>query len=145
MTVLHVVFKIAGADYALAAADVLHMESFTGATRVPGTPPFIAGLVQVRGRVLPVIDLRVRFGLEPITPSLDSRVVVVQSGSRAVGLLADSAREVLKIDPGDFREAPEMVADTTQGLVKAVAQVRGRFLMLVDLPKVIGEERIDVQ
>ena len=142
MSLLHVLFKVAGAEYALPYPDVLLMESYTGSTRVPGAPPHVAGLMQVRGRVLPVIDLRVRFGLErqPVTP--DSRVVVVQAGPRALALLADSAREVVKIDPESYRPAPEMVAESGQGFVKSVAHAGSRLVMLIDLDKVIGEERI---
>ena len=70
------------------------MESFAGATPVPGAPPYVAGLVQVRGRVVPVVDLRARFGLPAAEPTLDTRIVVAQHGERTVGLLVDSAREV---------------------------------------------------
>jgi purine-binding chemotaxis protein CheW len=70
-------------------------------------------------------------------------VVVVQSGTRALALLADSAREVVKIDPQTYRAAPEMVADTGQGFVKSVAHAGNRLVMLIDLQKVIGEEQID--
>jgi purine-binding chemotaxis protein CheW len=143
MSLLHVLFKVAGAEYVLPYSEVLHMESFASATKVPGAPPYVAGLMQVRGRVLPVIDLRVRFGHDPQPPTPDSRVVVVQSGKRALALLADSAREVVKIDPGDYRAAPEMVADTGQGFVKSVARAGNRLVMLIDLQKVIGEEQTD--
>jgi purine-binding chemotaxis protein CheW len=138
-----VLFKVAGSEYALPYSDVLHMETFAGATRVPGAPSYVAGLMQVRGRVLPVIDLRVRFGLDPQPSTPDSRVVVVQSGKRALALLADSAREVLKIDPSEYRDAPEMVSESENGFVKSVARAGNRLVMLIDLQKVIGEERID--
>jgi purine-binding chemotaxis protein CheW len=143
MSLLHLLFKVAGSEYALPYSEVLHMESFAGATRVPGAPSYVAGLMQVRGRVLPVIDLRVRFGLEPQGVTADSRVVVVQSGKRALALLADSAREVVKIDPGEYRAAPEMVAETGQGFVKSVAHTGNRLVMLIDLQRVIGEEQTD--
>jgi purine-binding chemotaxis protein CheW len=140
MSLLHVLFKVAGAEYALPYSDVLHMESFATATKVPGAPPYVAGLMQVRGRVLPVIDLRVRFGHEPQPVTSDSRVVVVQSGKRALALLADSAREVVKIDPAEYRAAPEMVSETGQGFVRSVAHAGNRLVMLIDLQRVIGEE-----
>jgi purine-binding chemotaxis protein CheW len=143
MSLLHVLFKVAGSEYALPYSDVLHMESFASATRVPGAPPYVAGLMQVRGRVLPVIDLRVRFGLDSQPVTADSRVVVVQAGRRALALLADSAREVVKIDPQTYRDAPEMVAEGGQGFVKSVAHAGNRLVMLIDLQKVIGEEQID--
>jgi purine-binding chemotaxis protein CheW len=140
MNVLHVLFRVAGAEYLLAASEVLHMESFAGATKVPGTPAHVAGIMQVRGRVVPVIDLRARFGLEPQAPTQDSRVVIVQKGARAVALLADSAREVVRLDPETFRAAPELVADAGQGFVRSVAHAGNRLLMLLDLPKLIADE-----
>jgi purine-binding chemotaxis protein CheW len=137
---LHVVFKVADAEYALRASDVLHMESYTGATKVPGTAPYVAGLVQIRGRVVPVVDVRARFGLAPAPLTLDSRVVVAQANDRTVGLLVDSAREVLRIPQEDFKTPPEVVSRETQGFVKAVAQSQKRLVLLLDFGKVIGEE-----
>jgi purine-binding chemotaxis protein CheW len=140
MTALYVVFKVADAEYVLPAADVLHMESYEGATRVPGAPEYVAGLMQVRRRVIPVVNLRLRFGLPTIEPSLGSRVVVVQAGERAVGLIADSAREVTRIADDDFRPPPELITQQSAGYVIKVAQAGARLLMLVDFHKVIGEE-----
>jgi purine-binding chemotaxis protein CheW len=138
---LHVLCKIADAEYVLPAADVVQMESFSGATKVPGAASEVAGLIQIRGRVVPVLDLRVVFGFEPIPPTIDSRVVVMKQGERTVGLLVDSAREVMKIPADDFKPPPPVVARQTDGLVKAVAQTGSRLLMLIDFGKVIGEEQ----
>jgi purine-binding chemotaxis protein CheW len=143
MNVLHVLFKVDGTEYAMPAADVVQMESFTGATPVPGAPAYVAGLVQVRGRVIPVVDARARFGLPAGTPSLDWRVVVGQLGERTVGLLVDSAREVLKLDPRTIQPPPPMVVEGAKGFVKAVAQVGPRLVMLIDFPRVVGEEAAD--
>jgi purine-binding chemotaxis protein CheW len=138
---LHVLCRIADADYVLPAVDVMQMESFSGATKVPGAARQVAGLVQIRGRVVPVVDMRVVFGFERIEPTIDSRVVVMKQGDRTVGLLVDSAREVLKIPASDFHPPPPVVVQQTEGLVKAVAQAGTRLLMLIDFTKVIGEER----
>ena len=158
---LHVTFRVGNATYALAAADVLHLESYDTATHVPGAPAYVAGLVQVRGRLVPVIDLRVRFGLPAIQTApgtttatangaaaadamseamLNRRVVVVQLGTRVAGLLVDSAREVLKIEDAAFEKPPEIIAQQTAGFVKAVATIAKRMYLLVDLPRIIGEE-----
>jgi purine-binding chemotaxis protein CheW len=144
MSVLHVVFKVSGADYLVAAADVLQMESYVGATRVPGAMPYVAGVVQVRGRVVPVVDLRVRFGLPAAAATLDSRIVVVQHHERTVGLLVDSAREVIKLTPEQLQPPPRVVADGEEGFVKAVAHLGQRLLMLVDFVKIIGEDATHV-
>lgn len=140
MSELYVLFRVDQADYAVPASAVLHMESFESATKVPGTRPYVAGLVQVRSRVLPVVDLRVRFGLPAVVPTLDSRIVVVQNGTRVVGLLADSAREVMRIDPSTFRPPPELVVDQAAGFVTHIAEIGSRVVMLIDAGKVIGEE-----
>lgn len=143
MSVLHVVFKVGDAEYMLAATDVLQMESYTGATRVPGAKPYVAGIVQVRGRVIPVIDARARFGLPPIERGLDARIVVSQLGERTVGLLVDSGREVLKLTPEQLKPPPPLMAEQARGMVKAVAQVGPRLVMLIDLEKVVGEDKAD--
>ena len=140
MTTLHVTFRVGTASYALPAAQVLHLESFEVATHVPGAPPYVAGLVQVRGRIVPVVDLRTRFGLPPIERTIDHRVVVVQVGARIAGLLVDSAREVLQLDETSFERPPGMIDHHGAGFVLAVATVARRLFLLIDVPRVIGAE-----
>lgn len=140
MSALHVICRVADAEYAIGADLVRQMESFTGATPVPGTPPYVAGLVQIRQQVIPVVDLRVRFGLTPIEPALSSRVIVLEVGERVVGMLVDCAREVQNIPPENFRPPPEVVVKQSAGFVRSVAQFKDRIIMLLDAAKVIGEE-----
>ena len=139
---LHVLFKVADSEYVVAASDVLHMESFTAATRVPGTEDHVVGVMQIRQRVVPIIDLRRRFGLPEIAATIDSRVVVVQSDQRAVGLLVDSAREVVQLTAEAFRPPPDVITQRAQGFVAQLAQAGARLVMLIDLRKVIGEEAV---
>jgi purine-binding chemotaxis protein CheW len=138
---LHVTFRIDKADYVLPADQVLHLESYEIATHVPGAPPYVAGIVQVRGRLVPVVDVRHRFGLAPIEHSIDRRVVVVQIGTRIAGLLVDSAREVLQIDAAAFEKPPEVIEQQSAGFVKGVAAIAKRLFLLIDVPRVIGEEQ----
>jgi purine-binding chemotaxis protein CheW len=141
---LHVVFQVDGADYVLPSGTVLQMESFTGATPVPGAPSFVAGIVQIRGRVVPVVDLRARFGHPSAALGLDNRVIVGQHGDRVVGLLVDSAREVVRISASQLKPPPPILDYHATGFIKAVAQLGPRLVMLVDFAKVIGEEHVDV-
>lgn len=142
MTALHVVFKVGEPEYALPAADVLHMETFTGATRVPGTPPWVVGLMQIRRRVVPIVDLRARFGLPPAERTLEARVLVVQDGARVVGLLADSAREVLKLSEEQFQAPPDVIVRESREFVRLIAQTGDRMVLVIDFKKVIGEEKL---
>ncbi len=145
MSALYVVFRVGDAEYVVSAADVVQMESFTGATKVPGTAPYVAGLVHVRAAVVPVIDLRARFGLESAPRTIDSRIVVVRLANRTVGLIVDNAREVVRIADDQFAAPPPVIAQQADGFVKAVTHGGPRILMLVDLSKLIGEEPIHVQ
>ena len=138
MSVLHVLFRVGEADYVLPASDVIQMESFTSATEVPGCAAHVAGVVQIRGRVIPVIDLRTRFGLAPAPRTLDARVIVVADGARQVGLLADSARQVLKIDAEAFHAPPELIREQSQGFVSSIARAGSGVVMRIDFLKVIG-------
>lgn len=140
MNGLHVSFRVGNADYAVSAAQVLHLDSYDHATRVPGVPDYVAGLVQVRGRVVPVVDMRARFGLPPGEPTGERRVIVVQVGSRVAGLLADSAREVVQLDDSAFEPPPDVIAQQSNGFITAVATRDKRMFLLVDVPRVIGEE-----
>lgn len=143
MSELNVVFRVADGEYALPAAAVLHMETFQGATPVPGAPPHVLGIVQVRGRVIPVIDLRRRFGLPARERELSNRVLVIEHAGRQVGLLADSAREVVRLDEGAFAPPPETGGERT--LLSGVAQVDGRFLLRIALDRLLGPGELSVE
>lgn len=140
---LHVVFTLAGTEYALPVAAVLQMESFSGATLVPGAPGYVAGIVTVRGRVVPVVDLRVRFGLPPAEITLDTRIIVSETGGRVVALRVDSAREVVQLDESGHQPAPSVISDRAQGFVRAVHPVGPRLLLIADLPRILGESSHD--
>ncbi len=136
---LHVVFTLAGTEYALPVDSILQMESFAGATLVPGAPRYVAGIVTVRGLVVPVIDLRLRFGLPAAELTLDTRIIVSESSGRVVALRVDSAREVLKLDVEKHQPAPAVISDRASGFVTAVHALGPRLLLLVDLPQILGE------
>lgn len=140
MSILHVIFRVAESEYMVPAEQVVQMESYAGATVVPGAPAHVAGIVQIRGQVIPVIDLRARFGLPPVERTLDSRVVVVERGKRAVGLLVDSAREVARLEADQLKETPAALSEASRGWVTAVAQIGPRLLMRIDIDRVIGGE-----
>jgi purine-binding chemotaxis protein CheW len=143
-SMLCVVFRVGASEYALPADTVLQMESYTGATPVPGTPPFVIGVVQVRGRIVPVVDLRLRFGAPVPEASLENRIVVGQAGDRVVALLVDSAREVLSIPRAELKPPPSILDTRARGFVQALAQLGPRLIMLVDFARVIEEEDLHV-
>jgi purine-binding chemotaxis protein CheW len=140
MRALHIVFRVGDAEYVLPTSEVAQLESFTGATPVPGAPHFVAGLVQIRGRVVPAVDLRARFGLPPVPNTLDTRVVLGELEGRVVALVVDLSREVISLSPEQLTPPPELVRERTKGFVTAVARVDGRILMRLNLETLLDEE-----
>ena len=140
MTALFVILEVGDASYILPASDVRELETYNGATPVPAAREFVAGVVHIRGRVGPVIDLRRRFGLPSVERTLETRVVVTEVGDRLVGLVADRARELLR-QTTDIKPPPRVIAEQTQGFVKGIVELDKRIYLLLDLDRIIGEEQ----
>ena len=93
--------------------------------------------------MVPVLDLRTRFGLPRAELNLDTRIIVTESEGRVVALRVDSAREVLKLDVDQHQPAPSIVSERSSGLVHAVHPLGKRLLLLLDLPQLLGENSHD--
>jgi purine-binding chemotaxis protein CheW len=139
---LHVLFRVAETRYLVPASEVLLLESFSGVTKVPGAPPHVAGVVQVRNAVVPVVDLRARFALPPAA-SAEARVVVVRHEGRTVGLLVDEARSVLRVDASAAEPAPELTVRESAGCVHAMSKLGDTWALHLDIGRVVGPESID--
>ena len=113
-------------------------------TNVPHAPEYVEGVMNLRGRIVPVIDLRRRFGGAAIANSRKNRVLVVDVESRAVGLIVDSASEVLKISDTQIEPPPNILTDAATSYVTGVAKHQGRLIILVDLKRILqsGELRL---
>jgi len=113
-------------------------------TNVPHAPEYVEGVMNLRGRIVPVIDLRRRFGGAAIANSRKNRVLVVDVDSRAVGLIVDSASEVLKISDAQIEPPPNVLTDAATSYVTGVAKHQGRLIILVDLRRILqsGELRL---
>ncbi len=98
----YVLCELAGTTYALRSDDIEQLEMIGHLTPVPNAPAFVDGVTSVRGRVIPAISLRARFGFERVPHDLRTRLVVVRSDGRVVGLIVDSAREFAAIPPARF-------------------------------------------
>ena len=124
------------------AADVLQMESYPARRRCPAPRRSSPGSSRCAGASCRC-SISARASLPAVESTIDRRIVVGRHAGRPVGLLVDSAREVLDIPEEHFKPPPRMVADEAAGLVKAVAQIGPRLLMLLDFAKVIGQETLD--
>ena len=134
----YILFSVAGTTYALPSREVRHMEMIEGVTRVPNAPPFIDGAVFSRGQVVPVLNLRARFGFERAPFDLRSRLLVVQSGPRQIGLVADTAREFVNIPPDAIQPPNEALTGMSGRYVDGIASMGDRLILVLSLDRILN-------
>lgn len=112
-------------------------------TSVPNAPDYIEGVINLRGRIIPVVDLRKRFGEKITEPSKRNRIVVVEFESRRIGLIVNSASEVLKIAPSEIEAPHDVFQEGELNYITGVGKLKGRLVILLDLSKILqrGELR----
>jgi purine-binding chemotaxis protein CheW len=134
----YILFTVAGTTYALPTGDVRHMEMIEQITRVPNAPSFVDGVVFTRGQVVPVVSLRARFGFERVPHDLRTRLVIVQAGSRTIGLVVDAAREFVSISPDAVQPPHEALAGMSGRYVEGIASIGDRLILILNLERILS-------
>ncbi|MFO7311277.1 MAG: chemotaxis protein CheW [Bacillota bacterium] len=138
-----VVFRLAGELYGVDIHQVREIIRVPEITRVPRTPDFVEGVINLRGSVIPVLDLRKRFGMPPGAADADRRIVVVEMGEQTLGVIVDAVSEVLRLE-GDRIEPPSpyIVSLDTQ-YITGIARLDDRLVILLDLNRVLHDHERD--
>ncbi len=135
---LHVVgFRIGRETFGVPIALVHEIVRLPEITAVPDVPGYIEGVINLRGRIISVVDLRKRFGEKEIRPSKKNRILVAEVEGKMVGLIVDAASEVLKIPSADVELPPNVVQQGEFNYVTGVGKLQGRLIVLIDLAKVL--------
>lgn len=132
-----VLFSLDDTAYAIASTDVQRMEMVEKVTPVPNAPPYVDGVVFSRGKVIPAVNLRRRFGFPRVDYDLKTRMIVVAHSDRLVGLIVDSAREFVSIAASAIQPPPETMAGTSGRYLRGVADVNGRHILVLDVAGVL--------
>jgi purine-binding chemotaxis protein CheW len=135
-----VVFELANEHYGVDIASVESIVKLQSITSVPQAPAFVEGVTNLRGTVLPVIDLRKRFGLQNRDASKDNRIVVVSLNKTKVGMIVDSVSEVLRIPEETIEPAPPMVTGINSSFITGIAKVEQKLIILLDLGKILSSK-----
>jgi purine-binding chemotaxis protein CheW len=133
----YILFELAGTTYAVPGLAVQQVQMVEQITPVPNAIPVVEGVVHTRGRVIPALNLRVRFGFERVPFDLRSRMVVVNVGGRVVGLLTDTAREFVHIPTSSIEAPPEGITGLSGKYLEGIASVKGRLILVLKLAEVI--------
>ncbi len=138
-----VIFDLAGETYGADIQAVQAIVRMQQITRIPQAPPAVEGVINLRGKVDPVMDLRKRFGLNATEETKDSRIVIVNIGDQDVGLIVDAVAEVTRI-PLDSIEPPSDVVSTVEtDYISGIAKFEDRMIILLDLDKVMAGTKLD--
>lgn len=133
-----VAFKLGKEEYGVSILHVQEIKRLTDITRVPYTPDFIKGVMNLRGSVLPVIDLKKRLGLFEEPYSEDTRIIIVKVDDISIGMIVDAVTEVLTIGP-DHIEEPEAVVDGNgNNFISGVGNLDNRLVIMLNLNEIIG-------
>jgi len=133
-----VIFELADEQYGLDISGVESIIKMQGITSVPQAPKFVEGVTNLRGVVLPVIDLRKRFGLEKVDRTKETRIVVVEMGDTTVGMVVDAVTEVLRVSSEAIEPPSPLVTTVDSSFITGIAKVEGRLIILLDLGKVLS-------
>ena len=133
----YILFGVAGTSYAIRSDQVLHMEMVEHVTPVPNAPPFVEGVVFSRGQVVPVINLRARFGFDRKGLDLRTRLLVVQDEGRQVGLLADDAREFINIVDTAIQPPNEAIGGLSGNYVEGIATLGERIVLILSVREIV--------
>jgi purine-binding chemotaxis protein CheW len=136
-------FFLSGEEYGVDVRLVQEIVRVSEITQVPRAPEFIRGVINLRGRIIPVIDLKRKLGLGEFALARASRIVVVKVRERLIGLLVDGASQVLKVPLSVIEAAPEEIVEIDQNFIRGVAKLQARLIILIDLPKVLQLELRD--
>lgn len=132
-----VVFDLASEFYGVDIGDVREIIRMQAITRVPGAPPYVEGIINLRGQVIPVVDLRKRLDLKVSEQTVDSRIVWVTINEQDVGVIVDAVTEVLRIPVSSIEPPSSMVSNVDSDYLRGIAKLESRLIILLDLGKVL--------
>jgi purine-binding chemotaxis protein CheW len=131
-----VVFSLAEESFGVPIDQVREIIRFTSVTSMPKAPDGVLGVINLRGKVIPVVSLRERFGFAQKDPDETTRIVVSDVGGQTVGFVVDAVNEVLRISDADDEPAPTTTSTAVASLIKGIGKVNGRLIILLDSERV---------
>lgn len=145
-TTQYLTFKLGEEVFAVDIAKVREVLDFTNMTKVPRTPEFMRGVINLRGSVVPVVDLRLKFGLEKTEKTVNTCIIItevaVDNETTVLGALADSVQEVIDLEPGQIEPPPKIGTRLKTEFIRGMGKQDGSFLILLDIDKVFSSEEL---
>ncbi|MCE5312703.1 MAG: chemotaxis protein CheW [Nitrospiraceae bacterium] len=139
-----VTFTLGSEEYAVDILKVQEINRMKEITRVPNSPDYVEGVVNLRGKVIPVVSLRLKFGLANKEADEHARIMIMDIEGITMGLIVDSVSEVLRIPSGIVEPPPPMATSLSAEFIKGIAKLEDRLIILLDMDKLVGKSN-DIQ
>ena len=140
----YLTFALAEEEYGLEILKVREIISMSEITSVPKTPPYVKGVINLRGKVIPVIDLRLKFAMDEAPYTDETCIIVVDVDGVEMGIIVDHVSEVLDIAAGDIEDAPEFGASVDIDFILGMGKADARVTILLDISKVISAQELEM-
>ena len=139
-------FKLDEEEFALDISKVSEVLDFTKITKVPQTPDFMKGVINLRGSVVPVVDLNRKFGIKDTKKTVNTRIIIgeisIEGDETVLGVLADSVHEVMELEPESIEPAPKIGTRLNTDFIKGMGKRDDEFVMILDIDKVFSAEEL---
>ncbi len=134
-----IAFRIGEQEFCVDIMSVREIRGWTPATPLPRAPGFMKGVINLRGAVLPIIDLGARFGLRTSEPSERHVIMVAHIGGRMVGLLVDAVSDIIQLTDEALQPTPDVASEQVKSFVKGLFALEGRLISLIELDRIVPE------
>ena len=142
----YLTFKLADEVFGIEVSKVREVLDFTAITKIPRTPDFMSGVINLRGNVVPVVDLRLCFEMSKTEKTVNTCIVVmemlIEGESTVIGALADSVEEVIDLEPEQIQPAPRMGTQIRTDFIKGMGRREAQFIMILDIDRVFSAEEL---
>jgi len=138
-----VAFRVGKQEYCVNIMSVREIRGWTKETALPMVPHFVRGVINLRGSVVPIVDLATRLGLDPADPSARHVIIITQIGSQAVGLVVDAVSDILTIKSEIIQPTPDVSSEAAREFVRGVLAMEERMINLLDLGTVLPADAVE--
>lgn len=132
-------FRVGEQEYCVNIMAVREIRGWSPATSLPQSPSYMRGVINLRGAVLPIMDLASRIGMPMVEPTVRSVFIVVQAGDRTVGLLVDAVSDILSINDDMVQPTPDVACDAVRSFVRGIISIEGRMISEISLDRLLPE------
>jgi len=138
-----VVFKLGTDEYCVPVFQAREIQTYSVPTRIPNTPSFVEGIINLRGQIIPILDLKKRFDSGATEINATTRIIIIDMEGEVLGILVDSVSEVLKIPQNWFEPPPPAIRTSiNNNYISGIGKIDKRLIILIDLARVLNEEEL---